>query len=36
MKVKVFNREGQFVGPIDADRVVKTEEEWRPTDADAV
>ncbi len=29
MKVKVFNREGQLVGPIEMDRVVKTDAEWR-------
>ena len=29
MKVKVFNRQGQLVGPIEMDRVVKTEAEWR-------
>ena len=29
MKAKVFNREGELVGPIDVDRVVKTDEEWR-------
>ena len=29
MKVKVFNRQGQLVGPIEVDRVVKTDAEWR-------
>jgi methionine-R-sulfoxide reductase len=29
MKVKVFNRFGQLVGPVDVDRVVKTDEAWR-------
>ncbi len=29
MKVKVFNREGQLVGPVEVERVVKTDEEWR-------
>src|SRR5262245_59173609 len=29
MKVKVFNREGQLVGPIEVARVVKTDAEWR-------
>jgi methionine-R-sulfoxide reductase len=27
--VKVFNREGQLVGPLDLPRVEKTDEEWR-------
>jgi methionine-R-sulfoxide reductase len=29
MKVKVFNREGQLIGPIDMARVVKTDAEWQ-------
>ena len=29
MKVKIFNRQGQLVGPIEVDRVVKTDAEWR-------
>ena len=29
VKVKVFNRQGQLVGPVEMDRVVKTDEEWR-------
>ncbi len=29
MKVKVFNRQGQLVGPVEVDRVVKTDEQWR-------
>ena len=29
MKVQVFNREGQLVGPIEMPRVVKTDAEWR-------
>jgi methionine-R-sulfoxide reductase len=29
MKVKVFNREGQLVGPVEAARVVKTDAQWR-------
>ena len=29
MKVKVFNREGQLVGPVEMARVVKTDEQWR-------
>ena len=29
MKVKVFNRQGQLVGPVETQRVVKTDEEWR-------
>lgn len=29
MKVKVFNRQGQLVGPVEVERVVKTDEEWR-------
>jgi methionine-R-sulfoxide reductase len=29
MKVKVFNREGQLVGPVEAAKVVKTDAQWR-------
>jgi methionine-R-sulfoxide reductase len=29
MKVKVFNREGQLVGPVEMARVIKTDAEWR-------
>ncbi len=29
VKVKVFNREGQLVGPIDEPKVVKTDAEWK-------
>ena len=29
MKVKVFNRQGQLVGPVEVDRVVKSDAEWR-------
>ena len=29
MKVKVFNRQGQLVGPIDSARVQKSDDEWR-------
>ena len=29
MKVKMFNREGQLVGPIESAPVVKSEDEWR-------
>lgn len=29
IRVKVFNQEGQLVGPIETERVVKTDEEWR-------
>jgi methionine-R-sulfoxide reductase len=29
MKVKVFNRHGQLVGPIEVARLVKTDTEWR-------
>ena len=29
MKVKVFNRLGQLVGPVEAVKVVKTDAEWR-------
>ena len=29
MKVKVFNRQGQLVGPIEMARVVKTDAQWR-------
>ncbi len=29
MKVKLFNRQGQFVGPIEVPKVVKTDAEWR-------
>jgi methionine-R-sulfoxide reductase len=29
MKVKVFNRQGELVGPIDMPRVTKTDMEWR-------
>ncbi len=28
MKVKVFNRQGKLVGPVEAAKVVKTDEEW--------
>ncbi|MCI0465267.1 MAG: peptide-methionine (R)-S-oxide reductase MsrB [Gemmataceae bacterium] len=28
MKVKVFNRQGQLVGPVEVDKVVKTDAEW--------
>src|SRR5262249_45781670 len=28
VKVKVFNRQGQLVGPVDVPRVVKTDAEW--------
>jgi methionine-R-sulfoxide reductase len=29
MQVKVFNRQGQLVGPVEVARVVKTDTEWR-------
>lgn len=29
VRVRVFNQEGQLVGPIETERVVKTDEEWR-------
>lgn len=29
VKVKVFNRQGQLVGPLDVPRVVKSDEQWR-------
>ena len=29
MKVKVFNRQGQLVGPVEVARVVKSDAEWR-------
>lgn len=29
VSVKVFNRQGQLVGPVDVPRVEKTDEEWR-------
>lgn len=29
MKVKVFNRQGELVGPVEAARVVKTDQDWR-------
>jgi methionine-R-sulfoxide reductase len=29
MKAKVFNRQGQLVGPIEVDRLEGTDEEWR-------
>lgn len=29
VRVKVFNQEGQLVGPVETERVVKTDEEWR-------
>lgn len=29
MKVKVFGRDGRLVGPVESERVVKTDEEWR-------
>jgi methionine-R-sulfoxide reductase len=29
MKVKLFNRQGQLVGPVEVAKVVKTDEEWR-------
>jgi methionine-R-sulfoxide reductase len=28
MRVKVFNRQGQLVGPVEAAKVVRTDEEW--------
>src|SRR5262245_19522859 len=28
MQVKVFNRQGQLVGPVEVPRVVKTDAEW--------
>jgi len=29
MKVKVFNRQGQLVGPVEVVRIVKTDAQWR-------
>src|SRR5918992_2567 len=29
MKVKVFNRQGQLVGPVEVPRIVKTDAQWR-------
>ena len=29
MKTKVFNRQGQLIGPIESARVTKTDAEWR-------
>jgi methionine-R-sulfoxide reductase len=29
MKVKVFNREGQLVGPVEVARIVKSDAQWR-------
>jgi methionine-R-sulfoxide reductase len=29
MKVKVFNRQGQIVGPVEVARIVKTDTQWR-------
>src|SRR5882762_5172932 len=29
MKVKLFNRQGQLVGPVEVVRVTKTDAEWR-------
>jgi methionine-R-sulfoxide reductase len=29
MKVKVFNRDGQLVGPVEVARIVKTDTQWR-------
>jgi methionine-R-sulfoxide reductase len=29
MKVKVFNRQGQLVGPIEVARIIKTDTQWR-------
>jgi methionine-R-sulfoxide reductase len=29
MKVKIFNRRGQLVGPVEVARIVKTDAEWR-------
>ena len=29
MKVKVFNPQGQLVGPVESARVVKTDAEWK-------
>jgi methionine-R-sulfoxide reductase len=29
MKVKVFNRQGQLVGPVEVARIVKTDAQWR-------
>jgi len=29
VKVKIFNRQGQLVGPVEVPRVVKTDAEWR-------
>jgi peptide-methionine (R)-S-oxide reductase len=29
MKVKVFNQQGELVGPVESPRVEKTDEEWR-------
>jgi methionine-R-sulfoxide reductase len=29
MRVHVFNREGKLVGPVEAEKIVKTDDEWR-------
>jgi methionine-R-sulfoxide reductase len=29
VKVKIFNHQGQLVGPVEMDRVVKSDEDWR-------
>jgi len=29
MNVRIFNRQGQLVGPVEVNRVVKTDEQWR-------
>ena len=29
MKVKVFNKQGQLVGPVEVQRVTKTDAQWR-------
>ncbi len=29
MKLKLFNRQGQLVGPVEVERIVKTDDEWR-------
>ena len=29
MQVKVFNKQGQLVGPVESAKIVKTDEEWR-------
>jgi methionine-R-sulfoxide reductase len=29
MKLKILNRQGQLIGPVDIDRVVKTDAEWQ-------